>query len=143
MPNIHRFSQNVYVAGSFVVNLAAQQSAHQGGASVDTLGLPGGPFRRAELEIQATVSAGTLDASVQESADNSTWSTITGGAITQLTSTASNVVAIIDIDLAKRKRYLRAYYEPNASATGYATAAFHLYEPMNAYLRQSIAAVNV
>lgn len=143
MPAIHRFSQNVYVAGSFVVNLATVQSAHSGGASVDTLALPGGPFRRGALAIQATVSAGTLDASVQESSDNATWSTISGGGITQLTSSASDVIALIDVDLSKRKRYLRAYYEPSGSATGYATAGFYLYEPMNAYLRQAVAAVNL
>lgn len=143
MPNIHRFSQSVYEKGSFMVNLATVQSAHSGGASIDTLALPGGPFRRAALTIGATVSAGTLDASVQESADDVTYSTISGGAITQLTSSASNVVAIIDIDLSKRKRYLRAYYEPSGSATGYANAVFHLYEPMNAYLRQGVSAVTI
>lgn len=57
------------------------------------------------MTVHATASSGTptLDASLEESADGSSWTAITGSSITQLTAAGNRVVAA-----AVTKNYVRA-----------------------------------
>ena len=147
MPGIHRFSENVYAATSFVVNMAVPGAVGAAGAAVDTVtaGLAG-PHRRAAALIHVTTggSATTFDCKLQESILNTgTWVDVTSGAFTQVAASATGSIQLMDIDLAKRYRYLRLYYTIGGGAVGYAAGAIFLFQGANEAATQSITAVHV
>lgn len=133
----HSVSARVKAVLSFDAVLA---SSTQNGAGVDTLG-----YRRAEAVISIWTGASTTaNFQLQDSPDNSTWTTVTGGTLASaiVASTADAGPYLIDIDLAKRQRYLRI----NAIGTGTAgnvCANIFLYEPENAAVTQTNTVLSV
>ena len=124
----HKYSDNVSVQFG-QATLATSGTAAS--AFIDTL-----QFRRAALVYLASISGtgSTADAKLQESTGGtagSTWTDVTGGAFTTLTATSTGAavtsVQVMNIDLAKRNRYLRVLYTGAGSTnTGFVTTAFHL-----------------
>lgn len=125
MANVHTFSSNFKVASSFNGVLA---NSTQNGAGVDTQG-----FRRAAVVVDLfTGAATTANFNVQDSPDNSTWTTVTGGTLgTAVVASTTDYVQVIDLDLAKRQRYVRVQVIGTGTA-GNAVADVVLYEALNA-----------
>lgn len=126
MPNIHNLSAHVKPVTSFDGALA---NSTQSGTGVDTQG-----YRRASVFINAfTGSATTFNYQVQDSPDNSTWTNVTGATLGSAVaaSTADGAPYIVDLDLAKRQRYVRVQIIGTGTA-GNAAATVVLYEAFNA-----------
>ena len=87
------------------INPVSQAAATVNGTGVDTSG-----FNTAQFLINlGVIAAGqTVDAKVQESDDNSTWTNVTGAAIPQVPDTGDDTLRIIELrSLAGRKKFLR------------------------------------
>ena len=56
----------------------------------------------------ASGTAATLDAKIQDSADNTTFADLAGATLAQVGGTSDNSVTVKDLDLSGAKRYLRA-----------------------------------
>lgn len=126
MANIHTLSANMKFATAFDGALA---NSTQNGTGVDTQG-----YRRAGVIVHVfTGGATTANFNIQDSPDNSTWTTVTGGTLGTaiVASTADAAPYVIDVDLAKRQRYLRVQIIGTGTA-GNAAADVVLYEPLNA-----------
>ena len=82
----------------------------------------------------------TVAAKVQESADGTTWTDVTGAAITPLAATDDNSEVEIDVDLtaAGRKRYYQLLVTVGNGATGAALAVWAI---LSLYNAQAAAAV--
>lgn len=135
---IHRLSQNALLKGSFEVAITA---AATNGTGVDTQG-----YREASAVFYSTPSGSgtTSDCKLQDSADNSTFADVTGAAFTQAITANGAQWQLLDIDLAKRNRYLRLVHTgAGASAAGTAAGAFLLFRPWNAAPTQDTAPVLV
>src|SRR5947209_6510014 len=82
--------------------------------TADTGGIDMSKFRRAlfVLDVGAFGASATVDMKLQESADNSSFTDLTGGAITQLAAAGgNNRLASIEVragQLSAGKRYVRA-----------------------------------
>lgn len=90
-------------------------------------------------DIAATV---TVDAKIQESDDNSSWSDIAGAAITQLGATDDNKVPSIDLRMggrANRKKYLR-FSVTTANGNSTWGCLFIGYNPAQTPQTQTVAA---
>ena len=138
MSNVHRLSENVLLKGDFNVAITA---AATNGTGIDTQG-----YRRAAAIFYSVPSGSgtTSDCKLQDSADNSTYADVTSAAFTQATTAGGAEWQFLDIDLAKRNRYVRLVHTgAGASAAGVATGAFLLYEPWNAAPTQDTAAVHI
>ncbi len=124
MTVMRRFSENILVKGSFIASLAAIGAVGAAQAAVDLT-----EVRRASAMVVADTgaSATTLDIKLQESADASTWSDVTSGAFTQIAASASDVIKLMDIDCAKRKKYVRIYYTVGGGALGYLAGSLFLF----------------
>jgi hypothetical protein len=139
MANIHRGSAFLKVVQGVCVPLTA---AAVNGVSTDCLG-----FRRAMVLFGAlpTGAGTTSDCKVQESADGSTgWADVAGAAVVQDTTAIGALVQLMDIDLAKRLRYLRLVATgAGGSAAGAAYGAIVLIDPEMAGVTQATAVVSV
>lgn len=132
MAQMHTLSAHALVKSSLSL---APTNATQNGDGVDTLG-----YRRAMLVIAAvTGNTTTVQVGIQESDDNSTFgATITGStnpAVAQAANLPASgnagVVYLTEIDLSKRKRYLRAVLI-GTSTNGAVAASFVLFNAWNA-----------
>lgn len=126
MANIHSWSANFKAATLFNGALA---NSTQNSSSVDTQG-----FRRAAVLAHIfTGAATTANFIVQDSPDNSGWTSVTGGTLGTaiIASTADAAPYVIDIDLAKRQRYIRVQVVGTGAAGNAAVDAI-LFEPLNA-----------
>jgi hypothetical protein len=125
--NIHTFWDSVVAKTSFNGALA---NSTQAGTGVDTQG-----YRRAALYAHLfTGAATTAQITISDSPDNSTWTIVTGGtdpAVAVPASTADTGPYLVNIDLAKRQRYLRVNVIGTGTA-GNAAVGFLLFEPLNA-----------
>lgn len=135
---IHTPSAVVQINPSFLLAITA---AATNGASVDTLG-----FTRAMAVFDTSPSgAGTTsDCKLQESADNSTWADVASAAFTQGTTAGGHTIQGMDINLSKRKRYLRLVHTgAGGSAAGQAEGAIHLFNGRYEAVSQSVSPVNM
>ena len=119
---IHSYSENIQVANAFPA--AALTASTQSGAGVDTQA-NGGPFRRAALVVNLnTGAATTANYNLQDSPDNSTWTTVSGATLGTAQAASTSGVYIVNIDMAKRQRYLRCQIIGTGTA-GAASAELH------------------
>ncbi len=126
MPNIHNISKNFYAYASFNANLADAGAVGAAGNRVDAL-----LYRRAALtQVVHTGGSTGITIKLQESSDDITYTDVSTGTFVAIGASV-NVTTIMDIDLSKRLRYLRAYYTNTGTPVGYASATFLLYEPFN------------
>jgi hypothetical protein len=115
---IHTPSQHVLVRS---LNLGTITSSN--GGSIDTTG-----YEVVQFVFDATTSAAsTLDAQLQESADNTTWTNVSGGAIAQVVASQTGYVRTVDVSTTKRARYLRWVY--TVSGTVVAAVLANLFMP--------------
>lgn len=138
MANIHSPSQVLKVVEAFCLAITA---AATNGASADALG-----FRRAMAVFGCDASgAGTTgDCKLQESADNATWADVANAAFAQCTTAGGEQVQVMDVDLAKRKRYLRLVFTgAGAAAAGAAYGNIILVNPEEAAVSQANTVVSV
>lgn len=138
MSNIHTPSQNVATVHSLAGAITA---AATNGASADCLG-----YDTAKAVVYAAPSgAGTTsDFKLQESADNSSWSDVTGGAFTQITTAGGAKLYVMDVNLGKRQRYLRLVHTgAGASAAGTFYGLLELYNARYKPVAQANAAFSV
>jgi hypothetical protein len=113
MSNIHTPTDQVLTKCLDLGTLATANSQ-----SVDTLG-----YTRVKIVIAATTAASsTLDAALQESSDNSTFTAVTGGAITQIPASQTRLVRTISVNLEHRQRYLRIAETVAGTVNGSVTA---------------------
>lgn len=80
-------------------------TANTNGGSVDALG-----YNSAALALEVGAVSGTsptLDVKLQESADNSAWSDVTGTTFTQVTAANNSQIMRVEGLGTSRKRYLR------------------------------------
>lgn len=116
--NIHTLSDRVNVQRGFNTPITA---ATVNGTGVDTSGYE---VALAILDTTPSGAGTTSDTKLQESDDNSTWVDVAGGVFTQSTTTA---LKLMNIQLSKRKRYLRLVHTgTGAAAAGNAAAVLVL-----------------
>lgn len=142
MPQMHRFSENIYVASSFLLNAALVTPAvGYPGASKDV-----GEYRRGAAMVDSELggSLSTLDVKLQDSADDSSFSDVSGGVMAQIAVAAGHTIRLMDIDLAKTRRYIRLYYTGGGgSLAGYASATLFLFQRHNDPPTQDVTAIHV
>lgn len=137
---LHTLSSVVRVARSFTVTITA---ASTNGAVVDTRG-----FTRA-LAIFDSAPSGTgtaSDCKLQEGdqADGSDMADVTGAAFAQVTTSGGAKIQVMDIDLSKRKRYLRLVHTGSGgSAAGAATGMIALSRARRLAVTQDNAVISV
>lgn len=135
--NIHTLWDSVKAKTSFDGALTA---ATQNGTGVDTQG-----YRRAAFYAHLFTGVGTtVNFVLQDSPDNATWTTIAGGTLGAaiVASTADADPYLVNIDLAKRQRYLRAQVVGTGTA-GNAVAGFLLIEPLNSAVVNTNAVITL
>jgi hypothetical protein len=136
MTNIHSGSANIFFGMSFDAVLT---SATQNGAAVDCLG-----FSRATLLFNAwTGAATTVNFTVSESdTSGGSYTVVTGATLASaiVASTADAGTQCLDIDLTKRKRFLRINIVGTGTA-GNASGVFALFNPMDAAVTQTVTPV--
>lgn len=138
MANIHRPSQHVLSKQTVIVPITA---AANNGTGVDTLG-----YRRAQAIFVSAPSGGgtTSDCKLQDSADNGSFADVASAAFTQVTTAGGTQIQVMDIDLAKRRRYLRLVHTgAGGSAAGAAAGVIQLFDPEYYPPTQDNTAVNV
>lgn len=99
--NIHTPSENVKSVHGFS---AAITAATVNGASADCMG-----FEKAKAIFYSNPSGTgtTSDCKLQESDDNSSWADVPDATFTQVTTNGGAKLYVMNIDLAKRERYIR------------------------------------
>lgn len=120
--------------------LAAGSLATGASGSIDTEGFG----RMKAVVLAATAAASTLDVSFEESADDGVsdpWTAVTGSAIAQIPATQTNAVRLLSVDLATRKRHLRAQMVATGTVSGSVSA--ELYNPCRAPVIQPFPATVV
>jgi len=138
---IHRVSQRQLVKAAFIVAIAA---AATNGAGVNCF-----TYRRACALFQTspTGAATTSDCKLQESNDNGAtdpYADVPGGSFTQGTTAAGATVQLLDIDLAKRKQWIRLVHTgAGAAVAGVASGSVVLVEGQFLAPAQDLAAVSV
>lgn len=138
MANIHTPSQNVATVHGLAGAITA---ATTNGASTDCLG-----YENAKAIVYSAPSgAGTTsDFKIQESADASSWSDVTGGAFTQITTAGGAKLFVMDIKLNNRQRYLRIVHTgAGASAAGTFYGVMELFNARTRPVPQANAAFSV
>lgn len=136
--NMHSLSSHLLAKVGLITAITA---ASNNGTGTDCLG-----FRRAmALFYSAPSGAGTTsDCKLQESADNSTFADVTSATFAQVTTAGGTKIAVMDIDLAKRKRYLRLVHTgAGGSAAGVAAGIIQLYGESYNAPTPDVAVVNV
>lgn len=99
----------------------AALTATTNGTGVDTLG-----YTSAMVVLEVGAVSGTsptLDVKVQESADNSTFTDVTGATFTQVTAANNSQVLRVDGLGTARKRYLRAVATIGGTSPSFTLAA--------------------
>jgi len=95
-----------YIALTKAINPTNASAGTINGASVDRSGYLSAVLHVACGAASGTPTAQTVDAKIQESADGSSWSDVSGAAITQIT--ADNSEQELNLNLSGRKQYIRA-----------------------------------
>jgi hypothetical protein len=137
MTNIHTGSANVLFGLSFDAVLA---NSTQNGTGVDTLG-----YSRATVLFNAWTGSGTtVNFTVSDSPDNTTFTVVTGATLASAiaASTADAGTQCVDIDLTKRQRYLRVNIVGTGTA-GNACAIIACFNPANAAVTQAVTPLSV
>ncbi len=137
MANLHTYGDNVKVVNSVCLALA---NSTQTGTAVDCLG-----FRRAAIVFTTnTGSATTSNFIVKDSADNSTFSAAIAGATlgSAVAASTAEFTQVVNVDLAKRQRYLRVDLVGTGTA-GFAVANVHLLEPILAAPTQENTEISI
>lgn len=117
---------------------AVLTAATVNGTSVDTQG-----YRRAAfVSDAATGAATTANFQLQESSDNVTWTNVAGATLATAVPASTTQVNLVDIDLAKRQRYLRAQQIGTGTA-GTSAGVFVLYNASNQAVTQDQTALSV
>jgi hypothetical protein len=105
---MRRLSEEIKVVEGVVtqvISVAASASGTLEGSTVDAKDFGDAVVF---LDAGAFTGAGTLDVKLQESADGTTWTDISGAAFTQLTGAGHQELSLkLDKD---RKRYIRGYF---------------------------------
>lgn len=94
-----------HVAAKLGTAPAAASAGTRTSAAIDRQGFNSCVLVAVSGAVSGSPTAQTLDAKLQESDDQSTWSDVPGGAIAQIT--AANSIAEKDVNLRGRKRYIR------------------------------------
>lgn len=138
MSNIHTPSDHVLSKHSFSLAITA---ASTNGTGVDTRGFE----KAAAIFYAAPSGAGTTsDCKLQESDDNSSFSDVSSATFTQVTTAGGAKMATMNINLSKRKRYLRLVHTgAGGSAAGQAYGLIELYNARNAAVSQDVTPVTV
>lgn len=145
MSNLHSPSAHVLVKPSLDPEV---RTADANGLGVDCRG-----FRRALMVCHLGAhdrgdSNETIDFELEESTDNSTFSDVANGNYTQLGAVTPNVTAgnvyLVEIDLTKRLRYLRAVINVGGTTPSCATSVvFLLFDPVQKGVSQDAAVIRV
>ena len=120
--NVHSLSESVKSVHGLS---AAITAAATNGAGTDCLG-----FENAKAIVYSAPSGTgtTSDWKLQESSDNSSFADVSGAAFTQITTVGGAKFYVMDINLAKRLRYLRLVHTgAGGSAAGQAYGLIELY----------------
>jgi len=139
--NIHSPSGHVLVKGALLTPITAAANNSTG---VDTQGAT-----RALVTFSSnpTGTGTTSDCKLQDSADNSTFADVATAAFAQVTTAGAAgaiVTQVMDVDLSKRKRYLRVVHTgAGGSAAGNATASILLFNHHNLPPAQDNTVVSV
>ena len=113
------------------------------GTGIDTKGYDAAAFSVNAGSIDPST---TVDCKIQESNDDSTWSDITGAAITQLVATDDDKALTIDVGLGgkyNRKRYVRAVLVVTGGGAALSHVACGLYRAHEAPVVNSPVSVIV
>lgn len=126
MSNAHQLSSQAKAA----VALKAQTiTADASGAGVDTTG-----YDRVTFQVNVGTVTGTsptLDITLQESSDDGgsdAYANVTSGTITQITDSNDESIYLLEVNAAKRERYLRLDFNTGGTSPSYpisATAWLH------------------
>jgi hypothetical protein len=136
--NIHTPADSQLVKPSVITAITA---AANNGTGVDTQG-----FEKALAIFHSAPSGSgtTSDCKLQESADNSSFADVATATFAQVTTAGGAQLQVMNINLAKRKRYLRLVHTgAGGSAAGQAEACFVLVNPRYAPVSQDNAVVTV
>ncbi len=138
--NIHRPSEHVLVKHTFILAITA---ATVNGGVVDTLG-----YDKALAIFDSAPSGGgtTSDCKLQDGslANASDQADVSGATFTQITTAGGQKIEAMNIDLKKRKRYLRLVHTgAGGSAAGQAVGMILLFNAGNFPPTQDVTAVNV
>lgn len=138
MANIHTLFDSVKAVTAFN---GAITNATQNGTGIDTQG-----YRRAAVYAHLFTGASTtLQVTLSDSPDNSTWTVVTGStnpAVAIVASTADTGPYLFNIDLAKRQRYVRVNVVGTGTA-GNAAVGILLYEPLNSAVTNTFPAISL
>lgn len=138
MGNLHTPTDRVLVKASLITAITA---ASNNGTGVDCLG-----YSRAMAVFHSAPSGSgtTSDCKLQESSDNSTFADVTGATFTQVTTAGGAKIQAMNIDLAKRLRYLRLVHTgAGGSAAGQAEGALYLFNGQGAPPTQDVTPISV
>lgn len=137
----HQLTSEVLLKAGFAVPITA---AAVNGAGVDCLG-----YRRAVaiFHSKPTGSGTTSDCKLQESSDDAAadaYADVTSATFTQVTTAGGEKLAAMEIDLAKRERYLRLVHTgAGGSAAGAATGCILLFRGAQEAPTQAVTVVSV
>jgi hypothetical protein len=139
---MHRFSENVFVASSILCSLSGAATIGAAGQVVDQVKV--GARRAAAVFSAAPTGSGTeAIIKIQESVDNSAWADVSGMVFTTATTVIGRSYQVYDIDLSKRKRYIRAYYIGyGGSQAGAVSCSLFLFGLGNVAPTQNLAALS-
>jgi hypothetical protein len=109
MTNIHRGSENILVKTLAAGSLSTGATS----TSIDTLG-----YSKATFVLAATTgSSSNVTVQPQDSADDSTFTAVSGGTSTEIGASVTTE-ALVDVDLTYRNRYLNAKLTVTGTVTG-------------------------
>ena len=137
----HQLSAEVLFKAGFCVPITA---ASNNGAGIDCLG-----YRRAcaIFHSKPTGTGTTSDCKLQESSDDGSsdaYADVTSATFTQVTTAGGEKCAVMEIDLAKRERYLRLVHTgAGGSAAGAAAGHILLFRGGQTAPTQDVTVVSV
>ena len=138
----HQLSSDVLAASQFAVPITAATTTPSAG--VDTLG-----YRRAVAVFHSlpTGSGTTSDCKLQQSSDDGVgdaYADVSGAAFTQVTTAGGVKLQMMEIDLAKRERYLKLLHTgAGGSAAGAASGIILLFRGAQTAPTQSSTDISV
>lgn len=139
---LHQLSAGVKFAAQLVVPITA--ATNTPAAGVDTLG-----YRRALalFHSKPTGSGTTSDCKLQESSDDGSgdaYADVTGATFAQVTTAGGEKIQVMEIDLAKRERYLKLIHTgAGGSAAGAAEGCILLFRGAQEPPTQAATVVSV
>lgn len=141
MNNLHTLSDRILV--STALDVASITAASNNGTGIDCRG-----YTRAAFVVLRNPSgaATTSDVKLQESTDNSSFSDVSGGTLTQITTGDANdgKTQILEVDLRKRSRYLRLVHTgAGGSAAGHVAGLAFLWAGQAVKPSQEMTPVSV